>query len=689
MIRWSPLCEPGSGGWLTSIAVSPHNPKHVLLGGDMLGIGLSADGGDSWRSTYGLPSWEIADFTFHPSNPRIVWVGTMSGPCLSEDGGRNWRLMRNGFPPTSDGHYSAPIQKVLVNPQNPQHLMAFGGSHRQWHSPGQPLWGAVWESRNGGRVWQRIGTVGAQTEQSQAGGNIVAVEGSFAMLYVAVVGAGVYRSTDGGRTWHPCNSGLPHRQVMDIAVHPRNARKLWVALSNYQPVPGQAVIAGGVYHSADGGNSWSLASNGLSRHATTDTNLTARYEAIAVAPTSPDLLLTADTSWNGSTLYRSSDGARTWRPILRREDVDCAYPAGLGATVVEFAPHEAKVAFVAGSEYVLRTRDGGKRWVDVTAYRTKNGGWRGRGFSGLCCVNFRFSPRNRRHAVLLAMDHGNFWQTWDGLHSWTWGGEGMPNWGGGNDVAFGDAEGRVMFVTLGQFGSFEGIARTTDGGKSWTILAGASHGLPERYSQAQPLGVHAVSAREVWATVGGKLYHSENGGERWRVIHEGPGLSWIAPVSASSRWFYVCGEAGVWVTRDGNQLDPVAGAPKPSTWVAVDPSDPTRLYVTSWRHPDQGGLWRYAGGRWTRLRSDRFIARVEVCPANPNRLAASTNDHPYHDICFATGVWLSANGGRTCSQQNEGLACLRGEVITFNPHDPEQLIFGTLGRGYFVGRWRS
>jgi hypothetical protein len=75
VIRWTPLYEPGCGGWLTSVAVSPHNPRHVLLGGDMLGIGLSTDGGDSWQ-------------TILRRQVAIVRIPQQSG--LSAIGGSGW-----------------------------------------------------------------------------------------------------------------------------------------------------------------------------------------------------------------------------------------------------------------------------------------------------------------------------------------------------------------------------------------------------------------------------------------------------------------------------------------------------------------------------------------------------------------------------------------------------------------------
>ena len=85
---WVSLGEPGVGGRVTGLAVNPVDPSRMLVAGDMLGVGLSVDGGRSWEATSGFSSWEMNAFTWDVSDPARVWVGTLSGPYESVDGGR-------------------------------------------------------------------------------------------------------------------------------------------------------------------------------------------------------------------------------------------------------------------------------------------------------------------------------------------------------------------------------------------------------------------------------------------------------------------------------------------------------------------------------------------------------------------------------------------------------------------------
>lgn len=676
-LRWRPLMEPGSGGWITSVSVSPHDPRRVLLGGDMLGVGLSLDGGRSWGSTSGFASWEIADFTWHPRDPRAVWAGTMSGPYLSRDGGQTWQARRAGMPPPGGWFYSAPIQKVLFDPNDARRLIAVGGSHRRWQSPGAPLWGAVWESRDGGERWKQIGTA---ADARGKGVNILAAGfagGSSGTLYAALDAAGFARSEDGGRTWALSNAGLPHTAANALAIHP-DGRTLWLALDPKPGPGGKTFLPGAVCKSADGGLQWQVSSQGLSAKATDGFNLSARYEAVAVSPTEPDRLLTSDTAWDGGVLYESRDGGASWHGIATRKDVDTPMPAGLGLTVLAFSPHTARIAFGAGSEYLIGTTDGGKSWTDRTAAPASGPGcWRGRGYSGWCTTNLVFDPRDPRRAAFTGADHANFWQTTDGLKSWRWGGEGLENWGGGSDVSY--AGGDVIYAALG--GEAPGVAKTADGGRTWHRLKPGEGGLP---AEGRAFSLHAADPNHLWVTIQGWLYGSSDGGASWAKLHDGPGLGWLLGLPGRPHAFYVGGDNGVYASTDGRPLTLIPGSPKKAGRMALDRLE--RLYVTAWRDP-QGGLWRWDGRAWVRLRDDIYISGVAVHPADPRRIAVATNDDPYHDISSASGVWVSGDDGRTWSRQNAGLACLRGPVITFNPHDPSQLIFGTEGRGFFVTRW--
>jgi hypothetical protein len=98
-IAWQPLYEPGSGGAITAVAVSPHDPKHLITLGDMLGVATSFDGGDSWQATFGFMSYEFSGgVTYHPTERNTVWIASATGPYKSTDRGINWVSKRKGMP---------------------------------------------------------------------------------------------------------------------------------------------------------------------------------------------------------------------------------------------------------------------------------------------------------------------------------------------------------------------------------------------------------------------------------------------------------------------------------------------------------------------------------------------------------------------------------------------------------------
>jgi lysophospholipase L1-like esterase/photosystem II stability/assembly factor-like uncharacterized protein len=690
-LYWQPLGEPGSGGWMTGLIISPHNSRRKLISGDMLGIGLSEDGGKTWQSTFGLKSYECADFTWHPTDPNVVWVGTMSGPYVSRDGGHNWQERRKGLPPYGDYYYSAPIEKVLLDPADPRRLLAFSGSSRRWQSPGQPAWGAVWESRDAGASW---------TRSADLGKNIVsAAWGSGSRrVFAALDAGGVWRSEDGGKTWEKSSAGLPHDNVERVIAHPKNSSVAWVSLENYKPPQGDC-LPGGVYKTTDGGKTWLSISEGLSQKRHSDPNFTARYKAFAVSMSNPNVMYAADSAWDTGVLYGTKDGGKRWYPQATRGNVGndnhdpnrqrlfqvkTAYFAGIGGTVMAIDPNNPNVAYCLGSEHILATYDGGRTWVDAGNDPAGNGAWRGRGFSGLCCTNFVFNPKRPDDALLVGMDAGKLWRGRDGLKTWTYHGHEPWPWGGGVDAVY---AGDHIYSTAGQFGSFLGILRSKDDGRTWQALGGAARGLPELQSQnAQPSAIYARpdAPQQVWTIISGKLHRSLDAGEKWEIVQSSLNLIWIAADPNNTRRLFLSGERGVFLTDDGGATVQHIGGPKPATRISTDQRG--RLYATSWRGA-RGGVWRWDGQNWARLWDNAFVHHIASDPFDPTRIAVATHDNPYHDVTFATGVWISADDGKTWRQANDGLPILRGESIAFDPHRAGRMVFGSNGRGFFVTRW--
>ena len=141
---WSKLGEPGFGAIVTSLSFSPTDSKKLLVGGEMNGVFYSSDNGVSVRPALGLRDYEVGEFTWHPTKPDEVWVGTMGGAYVSRDGGVTWSAARAGFPAPARWCYSAPVEKVLFDPTDATHLVAIGGSQRQWTNSCPEYRSAIW-----------------------------------------------------------------------------------------------------------------------------------------------------------------------------------------------------------------------------------------------------------------------------------------------------------------------------------------------------------------------------------------------------------------------------------------------------------------------------------------------------------------------------------------------------------------
>jgi photosystem II stability/assembly factor-like uncharacterized protein len=227
--------------------------------------------------------------------------------------------------------------------------------------------GGVWRTNDAGRTWnpifdsQDIGSIGAIAVAPSNPEVIYVGTGEADMRSDISYGNGMYRSSDGGKTW--AQVGLEDtRQIARVIIDPRDPDKLFVAALGHAYGPN---AERGVFYSKDGGKHWKRA---LFRDENTG--------AIDVAfePGNPKtmfaaLLQTRRPPWNvyppskgpGTGLYRSKDGGEHWEQLTGH-----GLPSdGLGRMGIAFAPsNPRRVYLIADAKEggLYRSDDGGENW---------------------------------------------------------------------------------------------------------------------------------------------------------------------------------------------------------------------------------------------------------------------------------------------------------------------------------------
>lgn len=674
---WTPLGEPGAGGRITALAISPFDESRILVGGDMLGVGLSVDGGATWGTTTGFSSWEVNDFTWHPANPDIVWAATMSGPYVSTDGGRTWSPRRTGLP-AGDFPYSAPTQKVLIDRNTPQHLLAFGGNQRMLKAAGAGAlhYGAVYESMDGGSTWSSLSSVGTDINILD-----VAASADLRTIYVAALSKGVLVSTDGGRTWNSVNQGLPAAAVRGVAVDPARPETVWAAVDRSASPVGGVYSPGGIFKTTDAGQTWTRSSMGLPQNSDGNPSLAAAtYSVYRAADGS---LYTANQGWSKPGRYVSTDGGSSWASVSA--SFDRFYPAG-PVPYVWSATADGRTVIGGSSDTLMMSVDRGRTWRDAGARRLPTGTWRGTGFSGLVANHVVFNPAQPGSMFLSAMDSGNLLRSEDGS-SWTRPTASWDNYGGGYDVAVGGAAGTVVYTVLGQSGTFNGLGVSTNTGRTWTERAGGD--LPARGSRGVSRGSVAVGSADgtvAYAVLpNGKVYKTTNTGATWSVDFCGS-RAYAVAVAPDFKTVYVSTDSGLYLGDEAGHYTLQVESPAKLRRLVARPGRLLYAVGELGGGPASAGVWRFAAGRWTQVSANKWASDVAVDPRNANTIVFVTNDNPYHDTTFATGVWVSRDGGSRFVQLNNGLAITRVATVAFDPVSPERLVIGTNGRGFWETR---
>jgi photosystem II stability/assembly factor-like uncharacterized protein len=227
--------------------------------------------------------------------------------------------------------------------------------------------GGIWKSTDSGAAWVPVsdgqlksGSVGALAVSESDPNVIYAGMGEACVRGNAANGDGVYKSVDSGKTWK--HMGLADSyHIGRIVIHPRNPDIVFVAALGHLFGPNEER---GVYRSTDGGKTWRKL---LYRDADTGA------VDVAMDPSNPNLIYatlwqirrkpwTFESGGKGSGLFQSTDGGDTWAEITRNDGLPKGVLGRIGVAISPANPERVWAIMEAAEGGVYRSDDGGKKW---------------------------------------------------------------------------------------------------------------------------------------------------------------------------------------------------------------------------------------------------------------------------------------------------------------------------------------
>jgi photosystem II stability/assembly factor-like uncharacterized protein len=283
-----------------------------------------------------------------PSQPHTFYMGsTGGGVWKTTDAGHSWANISDGFFPV------ASMGAIDVSLSDPNTIYAGTGSSkiRSNISIGR----GIYKSIDAGKTWSFAGLRDA--------GQIATIRihpSNPNIVYVAVTGSpfvgtkerGVYRSTDGGKTWKNLLFVSDLTGAADLELQPGNPNTIFASLWHAQRKPWTIISGaqeGGVYKSTDAGDHWTKLAGGLPNQLFGRSN-------VAISDANPNRIYALIEAKPGSGLYRSEDVGATWALVNGSGSL---ITRPFYYTTIGVDPNNADIVWV-GDEGWFKSTDGGK-----------------------------------------------------------------------------------------------------------------------------------------------------------------------------------------------------------------------------------------------------------------------------------------------------------------------------------------
>ncbi|HTK27410.1 MAG TPA: hypothetical protein VL327_12680 [Pyrinomonadaceae bacterium] len=288
-----------------------------------------------------------------PGQPTVFYFGSVGGGLWkSYNSGRTWA-------PIFDGQDVASIGAVAVAPSSPDTIYV-GTGEADMRS--QITYGdGMYKSTDGGKTWKHIGL-----ENTRQIGRISVDPKNPNIVFVAALGhvygpnpdRGLFRSKDGGATWEKVLFKNENVGAIDVAIDPTDSKTVYATLWNtrrppwsiYPPSYGPG---GGIFKSTDGGNTWKPLENGIPVEGQGRIGIT-------ISPTNPRRLYAIVDAKAGG-LYRSDDAGASWKLI---SDQKRLWGRGWYFCKIVVDPKDQDTVYVSNTS-VYKSTDAGQTWTAI------------------------------------------------------------------------------------------------------------------------------------------------------------------------------------------------------------------------------------------------------------------------------------------------------------------------------------
>jgi len=416
---------------------------------------------------------------------------------------------------------------------------------------------------------------------------------------------------------------------------------------------------------------------------------------VRINPDNPDILYVTDIF---SGINKSTDGGLSWEPKNKGiigVGIDNFYPI-FCATI---DPHNSNVIWIGTKQFkgIYKSTDGGETWTHLVKGIPNPEGE----YGVLTFRQFTVDPSNPDIVYASAeiepdrfnYSKGKIFKTIDGGQTW------FEVWDGGSlvrHIVIDPTNTNIIYAGTGIFdrfnayGKFEGVIKSTDGGKTWrninnglsnlTINALAMH--PEN-PQILLVGTGRINfAHEVEGDMQGNIARTTDGGETWTVVLSGREINCINSIdfcpsnpntvyaAGNRNDFYVSTDGGkTWKRKFYGVENQAPGLP---LGIAIHPYNPQTIYLNNYgggvfKSTDGGDSWVMSSRGYTGAR----IYGVVMRPDNANVVYATED----------MGVFKSTSGG-----QDWVPICASGgnRALAANPINPDELLIGSEGVGTII-----